>query len=209
MGLMAGIGAQLRKPEGLGGWVIGRLLYWHHNALTKWSVGLAEVQPTERALDIGCGGGMAVRQIAEKAHQGFVSGIEVSEVMVRLATQYNARLIAEGRVEITHGEVSTLPYEDESFDKVWAIESFYFWPDHGANLKEILRVMKPGAQLIITMELSKDMPSIERYEKLAEEMACPLFSSAEMKDYATEAGLTEIRTGFEPTKEWLFLTARK
>ena len=47
-------------------------------------------------------------------------------------------------VEISHGNVAVLSYDDESFDKVIGVETFYFWPDPVANLREVRRVMKPG-----------------------------------------------------------------
>ena len=60
----------------------------------------------------------------------------------------NRRLIEAGRVEIRHGSVSSLPFPDDMFDLVTAIESHYFWPDLVNDMKEVLRVLKPGGMMM-------------------------------------------------------------
>ena len=125
------------------------MLYGHlaargHRSLTNWAMGFVNIQPPDHALDVGCGGGMAIKLIAGIAVEGFVAGLDHSEDMVQQALKRNAAAARAGRVEIRHGSVAALPYNDESFDKVIGVETFYFWPDPVANLREVRRVMKPG-----------------------------------------------------------------
>jgi len=73
---------------------------------------------------------------------GVVAGVDYLENMVQHARKRNANTIRAGRVEIRHGNVSALLYDDGSFDKVIAVETFYFWPDPVPNLQEVRRVVR-------------------------------------------------------------------
>jgi len=51
-----------------------------------------------------------------------------------------------------------IPSADDSFDKALSIESFYYYPDQGAALNELRRVLKPGGRFFILINLYKDNP---------------------------------------------------
>ena len=207
-GLIRMFGRQARKPRGwFGKTVFGHLATWGHRPVTKWAMSLMDVQPDDHVLDIGCGGGMAVELIARIAVDGFVAGIDYSEEMVQQALKRNAAAVRAGRVEIRHGNVAALPYNDESFDKVIALESFYFWPEPVANLQEVRRVMTPGGLLALAMEGSKESPNQQKQSALAAQMGFPLYSGAEVEKMLTAAGFS--RAWFESARDrgWDWLCA--
>jgi len=78
-----------------------------------------------------------------------------SKACVAVSRATNAAGIAAGRVEVREGSVSRLPFPDAAFDLVTAVETHYYWPDLAANVREVLRVLKPGARFIIIAELYK------------------------------------------------------
>ena len=127
-----------------------------HKPLTVWTIGLMGVQPDDRILDIGCGGGMAVSLLSQVAREGFVTGLDYSPEMVRQATRRNRGAVERGRVELRQGDAMALPFAEGSFDKVCGIETFYFWPDPLQGLREAYRVLKVGGELAITLEMSKE-----------------------------------------------------
>jgi ubiquinone/menaquinone biosynthesis C-methylase UbiE len=67
----------------------------------------------------------------------------------------NARWIDINRVEIRQGSVSQLPFPDDTFDLVTAVETHYFWPDLPADMREVFRVLKPGGAVIMIAETYK------------------------------------------------------
>jgi len=59
------------------------------------------------------------------------------------------KLIQAGRVQIEQASASRLPFADEKFDLVTAVETLYYWPNPATDLQEVLRVLKPGGTLVI------------------------------------------------------------
>ena len=159
---------QCRKPTG---W-LGRLFLWimsrGHSKLTEWGLQQVSVGKGDTILDVGCGGGGTVRKLAAVAAEGKVCGIDHSEQSVAVARRTNRQGVAEGRVEIRQASVSALPFSDDLFDLVTAVETHYFWPDLPADMREVLRVLKPGGTLIIIAEAYKGGKHDKRLEKVAE-----------------------------------------
>jgi ubiquinone/menaquinone biosynthesis C-methylase UbiE len=170
-------------------------------------MGFVNIQPPDHVLDVGCGGGMAIKLIAGIAVAGFVAGVDHSEDMVQQALKHNAAAARAGRVEIRHGNVAALPYDDESFDKVIAVETFYFWPDPVVNLQEVRRVMKTGGLVALAMEGSKETPKSQKMAAMTAQMGFPIFSGAEMVEMLTEAGFSRAWFEAVPDKGWGWLCA--
>ena len=203
---MEAMGRQARKPSGwLGKILFGHMAAWGHKPLTMWAVKFMDVQPTDRVLDVGCGGGMAIQLLARIAIEGFVAGVDYSEEMVRQARKRNETAACAGRVEIQHASVAALPYDNVSFDKVIGVETFYFWPDPVANLREVHRVMKPGGLVALAMEGSKETLKRQKVAAQAAQMSFPIFSGAEMVRMLTEAGFGQARFEAAPEEGWGWL----
>src|SRR2546428_12402568 len=64
--------------------------------------------------------------------------------MVEQARARNVKALESGRVDLRHGSVVSLPFEDRIFDKALAINSLQVWPDAVAGLREMRRVTKRG-----------------------------------------------------------------
>ena len=88
----------------------------------------------------------AFQLVAELASTGYVAGVDPSEEMVESATKRNA---TTRTVDLRHGSAESLPFEDNVFDKAFAINSMQVWPDAIAGLREIRRVLKGGARIAL------------------------------------------------------------
>lgn len=201
------IGAQARKPSGWFGKITGHSMAWEHKPLIKWAITLMDIQPTDYVLDVGCGSGVAIKLVAQIAVEGFVAGVDYSEEMVRQARKRNAAAVRAGRVEIKHGDVAALPYDDESFDKVIATETFNFWPDPVANLQEVRRVLRPGGLVALAMEGSKEAPNWQKLVAQADRMGLSIYSGVEMEEMLTAAGFSRAWFEAAPDKGWGWLCA--
>jgi ubiquinone/menaquinone biosynthesis C-methylase UbiE len=127
--------------------------------------------------------------------------------MVQQARRRNAAAIRAGRVEVKHGNVAALPYDDASFDKVISVEAFYFWPDPVMNLQEVHRVIKRGGLVALAMEGSREASDWQTMAARAAQMGFPIYSGAEMVEMLTAAGFS--RAWFEslPDEGWGWLCA--
>ena len=146
---------QFGNPSGLFGRFIGNRMARGNVYDAQWTISLLDIQPYHRILEIGFGPGVSTQMAGGKAFNGFVSGIDHSMTMVQVASQRNSDAIQSGRMELKHGDVASLPYQDQTFDTVYSLHSIYFWQKPVDCLKEIKRVLKPGGLLAITIQ-SKD-----------------------------------------------------
>jgi ubiquinone/menaquinone biosynthesis C-methylase UbiE len=147
----------------------GEKMQQHHLDITEKTMRQMNLRPGERVLDLGCGSGWATRLLARlvaDGPEGFgqVVGVDVSDEMIRQAR-------AESRdfdnVLYVWGSAQQIPWEENFFDKVLSVESFYYYPDQDRALAELFRVMAPHGRLFILINLYKDNPySLQWVHKL-------------------------------------------
>src|SRR5260370_16920351 len=176
MGVMSKLLNQCGKPTGR----LGRLMVWtfnvHHSKLTDWGLKHVAIEKDYTIRDVGCGGGRTVQKLNGIATEGKVYGIDDVEERVSRSSRTNKQLIAMGRVEIRQGSVSSLPFSDHMFDVATAVETHVFWPDVIADMREVLRVLKPGGTLIMIAEYYKGGKHNRRDQKIAELIKLPFLN---------------------------------
>jgi arsenite methyltransferase len=104
-------------------------------------------QPGQRVLDIGCGPGFYVSEIADRVGKsGAVVGVDISAEMLSLAKRR-----CEGHANIAFHEASAtaLPVDDSSFDAGLSVQVLEHISDVDAALAEMHRVLRPGARLVL------------------------------------------------------------
>lgn len=102
------------------------------------------LKPGERALEIGAGNGIMVREmLVEVGPSGAVTGLDSAAPMVEMARA----LCPEGT--FVEGDAAALPFADASFDVATAAQVFCFLPDPDRALAELHRVLAPGGRLVI------------------------------------------------------------
>ena len=144
--------SQFAHPEGWMGRFVGWILAMKNRERNAWAISLLDIQPNDQVLEIGFGPGQAIEEVAKLTPKGFVAGIDLSDVMVAQASKRNAAAIRSGRVFLQHGGESPLPYDDNKFNKVFAVNSMQFWSNPIAGLEEVRRVLKPGGRVAITIQ---------------------------------------------------------
>jgi len=132
------------------GKVAGHVMAMKNGDRSTWVFSLLDLKPVERVLEIGFGPGTDIARASGSV--AFVAGIDHSDVMVQHATRRNADAISAGRVELRLGTASQIPYPDDHFDKVFAINSAQFWKDSVKTLIEVGRVIKPGGWVYLAVQ---------------------------------------------------------
>ena len=165
----------------------------HHISITQQTLALMKLKPGERVLDLGCGAGWASRLLAQLVgggeRPGQVVGLDVSEEMIRRA---RAASQAYDNILFVVGSAQQIPWQEGFFDKVLSVESFYYYGDQGGALDEIFRVMAPGGQLNILINLYKDNDYSLRW---VEELNVPVQvkSEQEYMDLLKAHGFEQVR----------------
>jgi SAM-dependent methyltransferase len=203
--------SQFRQPTGWLGRLVGHAMSLEHRRVTRWTLHWMNIQPHDHILDIGCGSGMALQLLLEQARDGFVAGVDHAQTMVEQAIQRNQRAVQVGRMDIRQADVLHLPFADNTFDQVCTIETLYFWPDLGAALCEIKRVLKPGGRLAIALEYSKEANVQEEIASFAVQANLWLYSCTELTHLLSGAGFGQIRYQTVPAMAhgWLYIEATK
>lgn len=137
------------RPQGTLGRFGGVIMARMNADCGIWVIDLLEVGPNDRVLEVGFGPGVVVQRLAKLAVAGHVAGIDQSREMVEQARARNATIVQDGRVELRHGSVESLPFDGNSFDKALAINSMQYWPQAVAGLQEVRRVMKAGGSIAL------------------------------------------------------------
>ena len=146
------LNAQFAHPEGLLGRFVGMILALKNRERNAWTISMLDIQPDDQVLEIGFGPGQAIQEVAKLTPNGFVAGIDLSDTMVMQASKRNSAAIRSGRVLLQQGSESPLPFEDNKFNKVFAVNSMQFWSNPIAGLQEVRRVLKPGGRVVITIQ---------------------------------------------------------
>jgi ubiquinone/menaquinone biosynthesis C-methylase UbiE len=182
-----------------------------HSGVTDWGLSHISVEKHFTILDIGCGGGRTVRKLAAVATEGKVYGVDYSTASVAVASKINRESIKSGRVEIREGSVSQLPFATGTFDLVVAVETHFWWPDLPGDLRELLRVLKPGGELAIIAEVYKgsSTKTARLVEKYLPMTGIKLLSSEEHQNLLTNSGYSSVQVTTESGKGWIFASGKK
>jgi ubiquinone/menaquinone biosynthesis C-methylase UbiE len=144
-------------------------------------------------LDVGCGTGQLIVDIARHLPDARLVGLDLSAGMVNAARSHCN--VAGVAATIQQGVSNQLPYDDACFDLVVCTHSFHHYPDQDRVISEFVRVLAPGGWAMI---LDGDPRPIWGY--LLFSVIIPWFegevhhcSKAEMKASFTRNGLSNIR----------------
>ena len=196
---------QCRKPQGWLGRLVVRVMNRSHSKLTQWGLAHVAIGASDVILDIGCGGGNTIARLARVAHDGKIYGVDYSEASVRVSREKNRDLVASGHVEVAQGSVSALPFPDAMFDIVTAIETHYYWPDLMRDLREVLRVLKPGGTLVMCVEAYRKGKHDRVLEHLERRrmLHFTVLSVEEHREWLTSAGFSDVDVFEERRRGWL------
>ena len=201
------VGRQVKKPTRFVGRLFARLMNSSHSALTDWALTHVSVDRDAKVLDVGCGGGRTVEKLAGIAT--LVYGIDYAAGSVAASSAHNKRLIEEGRVHIERASVSRLPFTDDFFDLVTAIETQYYWPDLVNDMREIRRVIKPGGRLVVVAESYKGGRHDWLLGTVMRLIGSHRLSVEDHRALFTAAGYEEVDLIEELGRGWLCAIGRK
>lgn len=187
MNLSTYFSKQARRPEGLFGRLVMRLVFDQGNAfLNDFVMDLMSVQPDDRIIEIGSGTGKLIYQMARKIDAGCIDGVDFSGVMVSIARKRNKKGIARKRVNILEADFDEIPCEKGMYSKACSVNTLYFWPSPERTAKKLAEILTPDGKLILAFE---DIEQLKR-RNLNQEVF-HLYSNEEVRDLLINAGFSK------------------
>lgn len=186
---------QFARPRGLAGrWIFGAWLDRVNREMNRLALPLLDVQPGDSVLEVGFGGGNLLAAILSAAPRQAI-GAELSQEMVARGQRRFADEIQRGKLRLFRASVERLPLETASIDKAASLHSIYFWPDAGAGLRELARVVRPGGFVVIGIEAPETLRAWPGHS-----FGFTVYDPAELIGLAAAAGFgdAEVHEGVEP-----------
>ena len=184
--------SQAERPTGFFGKILARGMAWGHRSFYENTARVLDLKEDDKYLEIGFGSGFFIKKYA--SHVSRIAGLDCSEDMVKLAGNVNADVVKLGKAEFKLGNVSDMPWDNNEFSVVVAIENFFFWSDPEKALEEIFRVLVPGGKLVLEMAYNKDDGRDQT--KQIEKYRLKLYSAEEMKKLLRESGFSDIHVEY-------------
>lgn len=151
---------------------------------------LTNINKDSRVLDIGAGYGGAARYLA-KTYGCKVVALNLSTVENERDRQMNREQGLDHLIEVVDGSFESLPYPDESFDAVWSQDAILHSGDRPQVLREAVRVLKPGGEMVFTDPMQADdcpagvlQPILDRIH--LQTLGSPDFYKTELKSLGME-----------------------
>ena len=181
------------RPEGAVGAKMLDRMNTCHEPIRSFAFPLLPWREKMNILDVGCGGGAAIAEMLKLSPGSIIHGIDYSEVSVQKSSELNREFLGT-RCFIRQADVTALPFKDDEFDLITAVETVYFWPEIEAGFREIHRVLKPSGTFAILNEGSDpdniDWPAIDGFMKI--------YRPRELEELLKKCGFQTVKTEHGP-----------
>lgn len=168
-----------------------RRLGWAYSRSSRHLLRLLDPPSGSSVLDVGCGTGILLEQLARLDRDLRLFGIDISSAMLEVARAK----VTGGLLALQQGSASALPYSSLSFDLVTCTTSFHHYPDFLLALSEMRRVLKPEGQLLLFDPFTDGFARraiCTALNTVAGEKDTHLFTAEQMNDLFREAGFGRI-----------------
>ncbi len=144
-----------------------------------------------RGLDVGCGIGLQLPLLGEGVGPtGHVTGLDLLPDFLAEAERVAAKAGLSGRVSFRQGDMSSLPFDDGTFDWVWSASCVGYGAEEPVPLvREMARVVRPGGTVAIFVWSSQ--------------MLLPGYPTLEARLNATSSGIAPFTNSMRPESHWL------
>ncbi|MDQ8144304.1 class I SAM-dependent methyltransferase [Chryseobacterium sp. CFS15] len=176
----------LANPQGEKGVEIGEMMNATNIGMTLESIKILLIEDDEHILEIGHGNAGHLKSILNKAKDLTYTGIDISETMRKEAQNLNTEFKSQADFILYEGR--KLPFEDEVFDKIFTVNTVYFWEHPVEFLNEIYRVLKNTGTFVLTFAQRDFM------EKLPfTKFNFTLYNNDEMEELISESRFKRIK----------------
>jgi SAM-dependent methyltransferase len=144
------IASQLKHPTGEKGIEMANMMHETNINMTRNSIRNLNIESRNSILELGHGNAGHVEFIFEQAENIKYYGLEMSELMFQEARRINRNYVSQKQAFFSLYDGNIIPFEEAFFDKIFTVNTIYFWQEPEKLLSEIYRVLKPKGIFCIT-----------------------------------------------------------
>lgn len=209
------LAAQLRQPQGAKGIEIAHMMHETNINMSLHAMDRLQIQDGQVLLELGHGNCGHLPYLLKQGDNLSYYGLELSALMQEEAQGLNEAFIREKRAAFYLYDGQHIPFADNFFDRVFTVNTIYFWQDPPALLSALYRVIKPGGLLNITFahkSFMQQLPftafgfALYDEEQLSALVATTAFSIAGSD---TQTEIVRSKTGEEVKRNYTTLTLMK
>jgi ubiquinone/menaquinone biosynthesis C-methylase UbiE len=194
------MGSRAQNFDGTAGRLAGPLMARMNRDMEVAAID--ELAPAHDAsvLAVGFGPGVGLAELAKRVPRGIVGGIDPSAEMVQQARRRNRAAVESGQVTLARSTADSIPWPDETFAGVLAVNCMQLWDPLDTSVREVVRVLAPAGRFVAITHVW----AIEKRSPL-EQWVCAT------SELLGEAGLDDItdRTSSFRSGKGLVLRAEK
>jgi ubiquinone/menaquinone biosynthesis C-methylase UbiE len=154
---------------------------------------LAELHGDERVIDVGCGNGLYLGALEQRAHRGMYCGLDFSPGMLPAAAAFAPA------ASLMVGDAQRLPFPDNSVDVALSLHMLYHVPDRAAAIAELRRVVPPDGRALVVTNSERHLAELDDViaGACADTGREPIrVMERSMKNFSLESALPELRASF-------------
>lgn len=144
------LATQLGCPSGSVGVDVGLNMEVSNMSMIKNTIQELHPQHLDHILELGFGNGAHIPSLLKQQKSITYKGLEISETMRTEAQKINKSWIQNQRASLHAYDGIHIPFQDNSFNKIFTVNTIYFWKNPAALIAELYRVLKKGGVLAIT-----------------------------------------------------------
>ncbi|MCE7054145.1 class I SAM-dependent methyltransferase [Algoriphagus sp. AGSA1] len=211
---MQRIASQLRNPTGEAGLEMADQMHQSNILMTRHTIDSLKLRDSDRVLELGHGNAAHLAYLMGQAEEITYTGLEISETMQK-AAKVKAEEFFQGRIHFELYDGLAIPFKAGSFDRVFTVNTIYFWSDPSQMAAELHRVLAPNGTAAITFALRSFMEKLPftafgftLYEKsdVLELMEAAGFSIEKTEDHVDQV---RSKAGEEVSRPFSIVLVRK
>jgi SAM-dependent methyltransferase len=192
------IASQLKHPTGEKGIEMGNMMNETNINMTRHSIQNLNISKENKILELGHGNAGHVEFLLEQAENLKYYGLEMSELMFQEARRINRNFVSQKQAFFSIYDGDIIPFEEESFDKIFTVNTIYFWLEPEKLLLEIYRVLNPNGNFCLTFaeeDFMKTLPFTQfEFELYSTEKAQELIKKTPFKIVYTETQTEKVKS---------------
>lgn len=187
---------QLRQPSGDVGVEVGKVMNQTNESMINETINSLQLQLNDVVLEIGHGNGRHVPELMNKTNGMLYFGLDISELMHREAKFFCSESGLQETTEFVLYSGLIIPFPKEKFQKIFTVNTLYFWEKPIVFLNEIYRVLAPGGKLSIAFVTKKTMADLAftkyGFHKYSQEDFHELVVKSDFESYSLTSYSEEI-----------------